>query len=188
MLLIIGLGNPGRQYFSTRHNIGYIIADRLAADLNSTGFRSRFSAEYCRVTLMEKDLLIIKPITFMNNSGNSVAKFFNYYKNDIDGILVLHDDLDIEFGTIKFKSGGSSGGHNGLESIIRSIGNDKFDRLRFGIGRPVTDQDPADYVLNKFNRNESKELDCLIERSLDSIREYVSGGIDHVMNICNKRH
>jgi PTH1 family peptidyl-tRNA hydrolase len=188
MILIIGLGNPGRHYYSNRHNIGYIIADRFAFQAGAPDFRQKFQSEHCRITYLDTDIIILKPLTFMNNSGRSVAKFFKYYRDKITGLLVLHDDLDVEFGTIKFKRGGSSGGHNGLESIINTLGDTGFDRLRFGIGRPPAGEDPADFVLKNFNRAEEKELPYLVEKSLNALKDYISGGVENAMNLYNRQN
>ncbi len=136
----------------------------------------------------KKDLILIKPLTFMNNSGIAVLKFFNYYKDNIEGILVIHDDTDINFGFLKFKHNGSSGGHKGLESIIKSLNSNKFDRLRFGVGKPQLNIDLADYVLSDFSGNEMKVLNLLIDLAVDSIKKYIIFGIEHVMNFYNKKN
>lgn len=187
MLLIVGLGNPGREFFNTRHNIGFIIADKFISSLGIKKLKARFGSEYCRAALEGKDLLIVKPLTFMNNSGYAVSRIINYYRKKIESMIVIHDDMDIDFENIRFKRGGTSGGHNGLESIIKSIKTDKFDRLRFGVGRPPSGKDPAEYVLSAFKKNEEKKLDFLVESSVDALRAYIIDGIDSVMNTYNRR-
>lgn len=211
MILIVGLGNPGKEYSNTRHNVGFLIVDRLALNLDVSNFKKRFTSEYCLVsfsanennnennnninnrnikkasTCLKEELLLVKPLTFVNNSGIAVVKFFKFYKEKINRILIIHDDLDIEFGFIRFKKGGSSGGHNGVESIIRTLNSDNFDRLRFGISRPVANKDPADYVLSSFNKSEEKQLFNLVDFSVEAIKQYIVYGIEYVMNIYNKR-
>lgn len=186
MILIVGLGNPGKEYHQSRHNIGFTIADRLNKELGNLNPVIKFNSELVRLFFEGLELLIIKPLTYMNNSGNPVSRIIRHFGDEIDRMLVLHDDLDIEFGTIRFKSGGGTGGHNGLESIVSYLKTDDFDRLRFGIGRPPAHIDPAEFVLAGFKRKELKELDYLTSRSCDAIRDYIRYGIEHAMNVYNR--
>lgn len=186
MILIVGLGNPGKEYLYSRHNIGFVIVDRINKEFGSLDPVIRFNSELLRVFFESRELLLIKPLTYMNNSGNPVFRVIKYFKDEIERMIVLHDDLDIEFGTVRLKSGGGTGGHNGLESIIRFLKTDNFDRLRFGIGRPPARLDPEDFVLAGFKRKELKELDYPVTRSSDAIKDYVRYGIDYTMNIYNR--
>ena len=179
-MLIVGLGNPGPNYESTRHNIGFMVIDELVKRLNAQKLSSSsFKGELFKFS----DHYLLKPLTFMNLSGISVAAVKKFYK--IDEVVVIHDDLDIEFGIVKFKCGGGTGGHNGLESIVEHLGNADFNRLRFGIGRPPGRKDPAVFVLSGFRKAEKNELDFLIDRSISAIKDYIDSGIDYAMNEYN---
>jgi PTH1 family peptidyl-tRNA hydrolase len=147
--LIVGLGNPGSQYELTYHNIGFIIVDAICKCWNFQPFSKKADYLITSGIINESKTMLLKPYSFMNKSGISVAKIRNFYKFSLDNIIVIHDDADLELGRIKIKKGGSSAGHNGLKSIDSFIGNDYW-RLRFGIGRPNDQRDLADYVLSKF--------------------------------------
>jgi len=186
MILIVGLGNPGVEYSQTRHNIGFIIIEKF---LEGTGRDSRFlkfNSELHESEYSSKKLLLAKPLTFVNKSGSAVANIASHYNIDVKKILVIHDDLDIGFGILKLKQGGSTGGHNGLESIVDKLESRDFDRLRFGIGRPPGRMDPAVFVLSRFKKDEVEELDFLIGRSVSAIKDYIDFGIDYAMNEYNK--
>ena len=161
MILIIGLGNPGEGYARTRHNIGFIVLDKFNEETGIKNRITRFNSILIKSEYAEKNLLCVKPFTYMNNSGSAVFQIIRHFEDDIGSIIVIHDDLDIAFGEIRFKSGGGTGGHNGLESIAGKLGHADFDRLRFGIGRPPGKKDPADFVLTKFKRAEVLQLNKL---------------------------
>src|SRR4030067_1386325 len=150
MILIIGLGNPGEEYGQTRHNIGFIILDKFSEETGILAQVSKFNSILIKSEYAGKALLCVKPYTFMNNSGSAVLKVIEHFEGKIESTIVIHDDLDIEFGEISLKSGGGTGGHNGIDSIVKKLGRSDFDRLRFGIGRPPVRKDPADFVLSKF--------------------------------------
>ena len=185
MILIAGLGNPGKDYEFTRHNIGFRIADKFAEGLEKNSIYRKFDSLICESFFNNQELIILKPQNFMNNSGIPIALCYRFFGNQIDLLLVIHDDIDIEFGEIRLKRGGSTGGHKGLESIAASLGNYDFDRLRFGIGRPPGRQDAADYVLEEFRKKEKEEVEVGIRRSVDIIRDYLSEGIEFAMNKYN---
>jgi len=185
MILIAGLGNPGKDYEFTRHNIGFRIADKFAEGFEKKSNYRKFDSLICESSFNDQKLIILKPQNFMNNSGTSIALCCRFYRSQINSLLVIHDDIDIEFGTIKLKRGGSTGGHKGLESIADSLGNYDFDRLRFGIGRPPGRQDPADYVLEEFKKKEKEEVEAGVQRSVDIIRDYLLEGIEFAMNKYN---
>jgi PTH1 family peptidyl-tRNA hydrolase len=174
--LIVGLGNPGDKYEHTRHNIGFLAADFLASKLSrSSSFESKFnslflgtvchsqSSQNSRHENTENTILILKPQTFMNLSGEAVSLAVRFYKIPTENIIVLHDDIDLPFAKIKVKQGGGSGGHNGLKSIDSLIGNN-YHRIRIGVGRPENPRfDVADFVLSNFSKEEQKELDFIFE-------------------------
>lgn len=185
MFLIVGLGNPGGDYAGTRHNIGFAIIDMLVSRIASGNRYKKFNSEAYNASYAGKDLLIIKPRTFMNRSGSAAAAALSHMGEKKTGMLVVHDDIDIEFGRIKIKRGGSTAGHRGLQSIFDNTGGLDFDRLRFGVGRPPGRMEASDYVLRPFNKSEKKELDLLIDRSVDMIREYIKNGLEYTANKYN---
>lgn len=152
--LVVGLGNPGQQYLLNRHNIGFMAIDVLNAQINSTqNFKSQFKAQYFETKINSQKIYCIKPQTFMNLSGQSVLPFSQFYKIPPEQIIVIHDDLDLDLGTIKIKQGGGHGGHNGLKSIDASIGQNYW-RIRVGIGHPGNKNLVSSYVLSNFTTNE----------------------------------
>jgi PTH1 family peptidyl-tRNA hydrolase len=169
--LIVGLGNPGKKYELNRHNVGFMVVDYLVDKLNATN-----AGNFKGLLFKSKNFLFLKPSTFMNLSGESVVLVKNFYKIDNENIIVIHDDLDLKLGAIKFKRGGSSGGHNGLKSIDKYIGNDYY-RIRIGIGRPERKEEVINYVLSNFN---NEELVCIkttfpiIEKAIFEIEKAAS--------------
>ena len=178
MKLIIGLGNPGKEYETTRHNIGFMVIDRF---LGNVKYKEKFNGLYYEKDMGEK-IIFLKPQTFMNNSGNCVKKFVDYYKVASDNILVIHDDLDLEMGKIKYKFNSSSGGHNGIKSIINMIGTQEFLRLKIGISSICKDQ-VIDYVLGKFNKKELENIE--FDKIIGSINDYIDSDYTYVMNKYN---
>jgi PTH1 family peptidyl-tRNA hydrolase len=185
MVLIVGLGNPGKSYEFTRHNIGFRIVDKIAGSLEKKKIYRKFDSSVTESIYNRKKIILLKPQTFMNNSGTAVDLCCRFFGKKINSILVIHDDIDIDFGEIKMKSGGNTGGHKGLESIVEKIQDHDFDRLRFGVGRPHGRQDPADYVLDEFRKSEREEVEIGIMRSLDIVRDYLKEGIEYTMNKYN---
>ncbi len=185
MILIAGLGNPGKEYEFTRHNIGFKIIDKFADSLEKKSCYRKFNASVIESFYNNHEIIILKPQTFMNSSGSVVASVYLYFENQISSILIVHDDIDIEFGEIKLKAGGSTGGHKGLESIMTSLGRNDFDRLRFGVGRPPGKQDPADYVLEEFDKNEKEEIEIGVLKAVDIIKDYITEGTEYTMNKYN---
>ncbi|MCC2647039.1 MAG: pth [Rickettsiaceae bacterium] len=164
-ILIVGLGNPGNDYQYTRHNIGFMAVDSIASHYNFPSFstNSKFSAEITQATINGLKVYLAKPTTYMNLSGQAVQKIKSFYKIETSHIIVIHDDIDLEFGKIKVKIGGGHGGHNGLRSIDSHLGKDYF-RMRLGVGRPQHKDDVANYVLNNFSKAEMPEVISLNER------------------------
>jgi len=179
MKLIVGLGNPGKQYDITRHNVGFMVIDELVKKLGVELKNERKLKAEVAITLRAETLIIAKPETYMNLSGSSVAKIAQFYKISPQDIWVISDDLDLEFGTVRLRQGGSSGGHNGLKDIIQKVG-DNFVRFRVGIQNEQSGNIPAeDFVLQKFNQTEQLQLPQIISKTLDLILESLQKGIEH---------
>lgn len=183
--LIAGLGNPGATYAETRHNIGFMVADALADKCGISFSKGKFNAEQCRTTGKPR-LTLIKPMSFMNKSGMPVQNVSRFFDIAPEQLIVIHDDLDLPFGVVKLKQGGGHGGHNGLRSIIQSLGTNVFMRLRMGIGRPQFG-DPADYVLGRFTPNEKAELDDFVQNGVSALEYLFEHGISKAMTQFNQR-
>ena len=177
MLLLVGLGNPGSNYTNTRHNIGFKIIDAINAHFKLSKQKPKFKGLLTTGNIDEKKIYAIKPLTFMNNSGTAIKELIDYFKIDAKDVFVFHDDLDIDFGKIKAKFGGSSAGHNGIESIDKFIGKD-YSRIRVGIGKPKNDIEVADYVLQNFNEDEIVKIDNIIKNITDSISDLIDKKLD----------
>ncbi len=187
--LIVGLGNPGREYAHTRHNIGFVVVDELCRRGEGGALRSKFSGEFGKLALRGQDLSVLKPETFMNESGRSVqpaAAFFHLEPRDI---LVVHDELDLPFGELRLKVGGGHAGHNGLRSIVQCLGSAEFIRLRVGIGRPPASfsGDTAGYVLSGFTSAERAELAAVVAKACAVVERLVQVGVARAMNEINVR-
>jgi PTH1 family peptidyl-tRNA hydrolase len=187
MWLVVGLGNPGREYAGNRHNIGFAVADLLAHRTGATfGRHRRALAEAAEARLGvgvdAPRMVIAKPMTYMNLSGGPVASLAQFYKVDPQRIIAIHDELDLPFGQIRTKLGGGEGGHNGARSLTRSLSTRDYLRVRFGIGRPSGRQDPADYVLSDFSTVERKELDFLVDRAADMVEALMTRGLEWTQN------
>ena len=182
MKLIAGLGNPGKQYTTSRHNIGFLVINRLAKangiELKGRKFKSRLG----KGEIEGHSVILAKPHTFMNLSGEAVSAIAQYYKIIPRDIVVVHDDLDIPFGTIKIKTKGGSGGHHGLDSIIALLHGDRFLRVRIGIGKPPHEGDDADFVLSPFNESESTQLEKVIDNAYTCLGMLLTHDPEIVMN------
>jgi len=183
--LIIGLGNPGREYRDNRHNFGFMVMDRLIVRLNARGMKVQSKAIVTSATYEDRKLILAKPQTYMNLSGQSAQGLLNFYKLPIENMLVAHDDLDLPFGTIRVRPGGGPGGQRGMASTIEQLGTKDFPRLRLGIGRPPGRMDPADYVLQNFSREEMKYLSEIVDRAADAALTFVVDGLNKAMNKYN---
>ena len=188
MKLIVGLGNPGKIYTDSRHNIGFSVVKNIARPHKISLKREKGELwQSAKIKIGNQNVVLATPFTFMNLSGIAVSGLLKKYKIGLDDLLIVCDDLDLEFGRLKLGSRGSSGGHRGIKSIIDSIGSPEFARLRIGIGRPRQNTDAADYVLSPFNKREKEELKEIIERALDCCYMWVAKGVTETMNIFNKR-
>ncbi len=156
MKLVAGLGNPGKEYSWTPHNVGFHFLDFLVEHLDITSFQSKFNSKICSKLIGGESCLFIKPHTYMNKSGESVAEFVNFYKIPLEKIVIISDDIDLPSGKVRFRVEGGHGGHNGLRSIIKSLGNDNFHRIRFGVGRPPDKNDVIGHVLGRWSEEENK--------------------------------
>ena len=183
--LVVGLGNPGKEYAGNRHNVGFMVADLLARRLGARfGRHRRAVAEVAegRLGLGGPKLVLAKPMTYMNLSGGPVAALAQFYKVLPDQVIAVHDELDIPYGRLRVKCGGGEGGHNGLRSMSKSLGTKDYVRVRLGIGRPPGRQDPADYVLSDFSSAERKDLEFLVDRSADVVEALVMRGLEWTQN------
>jgi peptidyl-tRNA hydrolase, PTH1 family len=190
--LIVGLGNPGREYRETRHNVGFMLLDRLAARLNTrfTRLQSRSlvaGATYApnRSTACECKLVLAKPQTFMNLSGQSIQGLLHFYKLPLTHLLVVHDDLDLPPGSIRIRPDGGSAGQKGMTSILERLGTDEFARLRLGIGRPPGQMQAPDYVLQEFTRVDLTIISETLDRAVEAVLTFVTEGLDAAMNKFN---
>ena len=183
--LIVGLGNPGPDYRHNRHNVGFMVVDALARAVNIPIQRVEQRALLGKGLLDGERVILAKPQTYMNNSGQSVASLARFYKIPLEQILVVHDDLDLPFGSLRLRPLGGTGGQKGMESIVNKLGTRDFPRLRVGIGRPPGRMDPADYVLHDFDPSQQDLLPEVLTRSVDAIRMFVIEGIEPAMNVFN---
>jgi len=179
--LIAGLGNPGARYRFNRHNAGFLVLDRLAENCHISIGQTGFEALFGKGTIAGQQVLLVKPQTYMNLSGSSIRKFFEYYRIDIDDVIVVHDDLDLPFGTIRIKTGGGPGGHKGLISIIDQLGDSDFNRIRLGIGKPDCREMVESYVLSPFSSGEANDLQQVINVAVEILTEILSSGIQAAM-------
>jgi PTH1 family peptidyl-tRNA hydrolase len=185
MKLIAGLGNPGEKYSNTRHNIGFMVVDTLASRQGIRVDKNKKRSLTGTTILAGEKVLIAKPQTFMNLTGEALGPLFSFLDIDFEDVIVVHDDLDLDFGRIKIKTGGGHGGHNGIRSIISHFGAKDFVRVRVGIGKPPIGWDVSRYVLNPFSVEEKKDLDALIERAADAVEMIISAGHLKAMNSFN---
>lgn len=183
--LIVGLGNPGRQYADTRHNIGFAIADLLAAKHGLTFSKMMNRALVAIGEIEGEKVVLAKPQTFMNDSGSAVAPLARFYKIALPDLMVIYDELDIPFAQLRMRPFGGNGGHNGMKSIIARLGSQAFPRLRVGIGRPPGKMDPASFVLQPFSAAERAEMAEASERAVKGLVIWLTNGIDRAMNFVN---
>ncbi|MFZ5878938.1 MAG: aminoacyl-tRNA hydrolase [Chloroflexota bacterium] len=183
--LLVGLGNPGREYKDNRHNVGFMAIDRLVVRLNARGMKLQSKAIVVTATHEERKLILAKPQTFMNLSGQSVQGLAHFYKIPFTNLMVLSDDLDIPFGAIRIRASGGAGGQRGMASTIERLGTRDFPRLRIGIGRPPGRMDPAAYVLQDFSKDEMQTLSEVLDHAADAALEFVVKGLNVAMNKFN---
>lgn len=185
MHVIVGLGNPGKEYRDTRHNIGFNVIDILSKRNNIKLNKLKFKAIYGEGNIGGKRVILVKPQTFMNNSGVSVSEIIRFYKVPINNLIVVIDDVDIEFSKLKIRAKGSGGTHNGLKSIINHLKDENFPRVKIGIGKKHPNQDLASFVLSRFSKEEKIDIEHTIIEASDSIETFLEYGIDRAMNEFN---
>lgn len=186
MKVIVGLGNPGKQYESTRHNIGFDVIDELARREGQNGGKLKFDAEVFETVIKGEMVLLVKPQTYMNASGRSIRQILNFYKLDIENLLVICDDLNLDTGRLRLRPKGSSGGQKGIQNTIDQLGGDQnFARLRIGIGRPTGRMQVVDYVLRKFSKSETETIGPAVVLAADAAEMWVKSDIVEVMNKYN---
>ena len=178
--LIAGLGNPGREHNKNRHNIGFMTVDRLAVENGISLNRAQSKAVVGNGRVAGKRVILAKPQTYMNRSGDSIGPLVNFYRIPLENVLVIYDELDLSFGALRLRPEGGSGGHNGMKSIINHLGQG-FPRMRLGIGRPPGRMEPADYVLKDFRGSEIEVADALLDEAVSAVETYLAEGIDLAM-------
>jgi peptidyl-tRNA hydrolase, PTH1 family len=184
-ILVIGLGNPGREYRETRHNVGFMLLDRLALKLNARFTRLQSRALVASAMVAERKIILAKPQTFMNLSGRSVQGLIHFYKVPLTSLLITHDDLDLPLGTIRIRPDGGSAGQKGMASILEKLGTDVFPRLRMGIGHPPGQMQVPDYVLQKFSTSDLMIISETLDRAVEAVLIFVMEGLDAAMNKFN---
>lgn len=181
--VVVGLGNPGPQYAGNRHNIGFLVADELAARMGGKFKGHRSVADILEGRLAGRRVALVKPRTYMNLSGGPVVGAMRFFKVPLENLVVVHDELDLPYGAVRLKLGGGENGHNGLRSITKSLGSRDYHRVRFGIGRPPGRMDAADFVLRDFSATERKELAFGVDRCADAVEALVSMGLEGAQNV-----
>lgn len=186
MKIIVGLGNPGTKYENTRHNAGFMVMDRLAKKCNESIWKEKFSAEYIKTRIDGEDVILLKPTTFMNNSGLALRQCMDFFKVSSEDVLVIYDDVDLPVGKLRLRQKGSAGGHNGIKSVIQCIFTSEFDRIRVGVGKdPKIDM--INWVLSKFRDEEKEELDKALDSACQAAYYSVSHSFIDTMNRYNKK-
>lgn len=185
MKLIVGLGNPGKQYENTRHNAGFMVIDELAQMLDGDLNQIKFKGLVGETRVGAEKVILLKPLTYMNLSGESLIQAVQFFKIRVDDILVIYDDLDTQTGQIRLRLKGSAGGHNGVKSIIHHLGTEEFNRIRVGIGRPAQGKKVVDYVLENFHPEEKKDLMAAVIKAAEAARLWLREPFEQVMNKYN---
>ena len=183
--LVVGLGNPGPRYAGTRHNAGFLVADLLAERIGGRFKAHRSNADVLEGRLAGRPVVLVKPRSFMNDSGGPVVNAARFYKVPVESVLVVHDELDLPYGGLRLKRGGGDGGHNGLRSITSALGSKEYLRTRFGIGRPPGRQDAADFVVREWSGAERKDLGYHVDRAADAVEALLADGLEKAQNAFN---
>lgn len=174
MKLVFGLGNPGKKYDNTKHNIGFIAVDQIARNLGLSFNKTRFKSVYAEGNIGSEKIILIKPQTFMNLSGESVQPWVDYYDLTEDDIVVIYDDMDLAVGKIRLRMKGGSGGHNGMKSIIEQLGTKEFNRIRVGVGRPLPQQSVISHVLTRFPKELIEDMEISVQTIVDAIKHWAN--------------
>ncbi len=184
--MIVGLGNPGKNYINTRHNIGYMVIDEFARNKNIKIDNKKFNSLYAKVKIDGNDLILVKPETYMNLSGEAIIKFINFYKIDKNDILIVYDDMDLNIGKYRLRSKGSSAGHNGIKNIILNLNTENFKRLKIGISKDK-EIDTKNYVLSKFKNEQLEQLKPVLEITNKILEDFIEKDFDTLMNKYNHK-
>ncbi|SNV60935.1 aminoacyl-tRNA hydrolase [Veillonella rodentium] len=187
MKLVVGLGNPGKQYAMTKHNIGFMVVDAIADSVPHTPWKEEQNADVCSITVDGEKVLLVKPQTFMNASGESVGPLMRYYKISPSDVYCIYDDMDLPVGKLRIRPNGSSGGHNGIKSLISHIGTEEFPRFRVGIGRPLPQWTVIDHVLSPFSDEVQDKVDKGIKDTVKAVLGTLEVGLDKGMNQFNPK-
>lgn len=187
MHLVLGLGNPGRRYAQTRHNVGFVVVDRLAERWGETLEKKQFGALVGSARVQSSSAVLAKPQSFMNLSGQPAASLKGFYKLDNAQVVVIHDEIDLPFGQVRIKVSGGHGGHNGLRDLQQKLGGNGFVRVRVGVSRPPAGWDVADYVLGQWTSDEASSLSDVVERACDAVEAVLADGATAAMNTFNTR-
>lgn len=185
MFLVVGLGNPGNEYKKTRHNVGFMVIDKLADKLNIDLSKKKFDAEFGEGRFGTEKIILAKPQTYMNLSGVSVSQILDFYKIDTDDLIVIYDDIDIEPGKIRVKPNGSAGTHNGMRNIVQMLATEAFPRIRVGTGKPAGNIDLASYVLGNFNDEEIDVINKAVGNAAEAVCKIVESDVKTAMNEFN---
>lgn len=185
MYLIVGLGNPEPEYSNTRHNMGFDVVNKISKKYEIELTRTKFNGLYGSGEVEGKKVILLKPQTFMNLSGQSIKPFVDFYKIPLENVLVIYDDMDVEMGSIKLRKKGGPGTHNGAKSVVHELVSEDFPRIRVGIGKPVDEYDAIDYVIGKLDESIYAKLEDGINKATDAIEEFLKNGIDMAMNKFN---
>ncbi|PQO44543.1 aminoacyl-tRNA hydrolase [Blastopirellula marina] len=185
MKLVVGLGNPGKKYEGTRHNVGFEVIQTLSKRHAGGAFKSKFNGQLTEIGAGGQKLMLLCPLTYMNRSGNSVRPAFDFYKLTLEDVLIVCDDFNLPLAKLRLKGKGSAGGQNGLADVIQKLGSDEVPRLRVGIGTPREGVDVANYVLSNFAKAEKPEVDLCVERAASAVEDWASQGLTYAMNLYN---
>jgi PTH1 family peptidyl-tRNA hydrolase len=188
MILAVGLGNPGKAYSRSKHNLGFMVVDEVASRIGATLSKKGFAALYGEAVHEEKKLLLLKPQTYMNRSGQSVSQAAEFFKITAEEIIVVYDEMDLPLGNLKIRLGGGSAGHKGIESIIGHLGDDNFVRVRLGIGKPGEKSKAVSHVLSQFTKEENSIIEGMVNRAADAVLEVIANGVESAMNKFNKKN
>lgn len=185
--MIVGLGNPGSQYAKTKHNVGFMVVDKIAEDVDHTPWKEQYKAEVSTCTIGDEKVMLVKPMTFMNASGEAVGPLMRYFKIAPEDVFCIYDDMDLPVGKLRIRPNGGSGGHNGIKSLLSHIGSESFVRFRVGIGRPLPQWSVVDHVLASFPEEELEAIEKGVKAAAKAVMGTVKLGVDMGMNRYNPR-
>ena len=185
MYVVVGLGNPGKQYENTRHNVGFNVIDILAKEYDISVTKIKHKALIGEGRIGSEKVLLVKPQTYMNLSGETLIDIYKYYKVDLDNIIVIYDDIDLDVGKLRIRKKGSAGTHNGVRSIVKCLGSGDFPRVRVGVSKPMKGQDLADFVLSRFRKEEQADLEIGLEKAYKAVEAMIKENVDIAMNKYN---